>query len=207
MKLYGVSTTRNGTVYNNNYNGLSATDFDTETGYYYHIWYPVEIPTGLNSMFKTITTGDVDAVSIHWTPEIGTNGTLAQREDSFIQERMLLIYNDTNATIPSVTVSITDQQFTGGVMECTEWLAPDRPKKIDYLSFDVKSTTPANYFPSNMYLQANYSPTVSSNTTSGPAVTITNMAPYSWHVAALRLYIVADQAVEEDYCVIATETL
>jgi hypothetical protein len=207
MKLYAASTTRNGAVYNNNYDLLPATGFDTETGYNYHIWYPVEIPTGLNSMFKTITTGDVDAVSIHWTPEIGTNGTLAQRQDSFIQERMLLIYNDSNTTINSVTVSITDQQYTGGVMECTEWSAPNRPKKIDYLSFDIKSTIPTNYFPENMYIQANYSNTTPNNTTSGPIVTITNMAPYSWHVAALRLYIVADQEVEEDYCVIATETL
>jgi hypothetical protein len=32
------------------------------------------------------------------------------------------------------------------------------------------------------------------------------MAPWSWYAAALRLYVVKDQAVEEDFCVIATET-
>jgi hypothetical protein len=33
------------------------------------------------------------------------------------------------------------------------------------------------------------------------------MAAWGWYVAALRIYGVKDQAVEEDYCIIATESI
>jgi len=206
MKLYGVSTTRNGQIYNGNYDDLAATGFDPGTGLNYHIWYPVEIPSGINSWFNTIQTSSVDLVTTPWTPEIAASGTLEQRANSLTQERLLLIYNDSATVQPQVNVSVVDQQFTGGVVECTEWWSPSRPKIKNYYSFDIKSTSNVNQFPQNMYLQANYSPTLSNTNTSGPNIVINNMQPYSWYVAALRLYIRKDQAIEEDYCVIATQT-
>ena len=196
MKLYAVSATRNGPVFNNNYDALPATGFDGESGWNYHIWYPVEIPEGINSMFNTLTTTQVDQ-AVAW------DYNAVQKQP--LQERILLIYNDTNQTIPSVTVSITDQQFTGGVMELTEWHGINTSHIKDYYQFEIKSTSPVNKFPENMYLQADYAESLSNTTTYPNQITITNMEPYGWYVGALRLYAVKDQAVEEDYCVIATE--
>lgn len=196
MKLYAVSATRNGPVFNNNYDALPATGFDGESGWNYHIWYPVEIPEGLNSMFNTITTTQVDQ-AVAW------EFNAVQKQP--LQERILLIYNDTNQTIPLVRVTITDQQFTGGVMELTPWKGMDSVFIKDYYQFEIKSTNPVNQFPENMYLQADYAESLSDSTTYPNQIEITNMPAYSWAVGALRLYAVKDQAVEEDYCVIATE--
>lgn len=199
MKLYAASTTRNGPVYNNNYDALPATGYDAGSGWTYHIWYPVEIPEGLNSMFNPITTTQVDQVLNPW--QFGES----IYSDALTQERLLLVYNDSNQTIPTVKVSITDQQFTGGVMELTEWDSDSSNKIKFYEQFEILSTSPVNQFPENVYIKAEWSTGLGNSTTYPNEVTITNMAPYSWYPVALRLYIVKDQAVEEDYCVIATE--
>lgn len=195
MKLYAASATRNGPVYNNNYDALPQTGYDAENGWNYHIWYPVEIPQGINSMFNTITTTDVDQ-AVGW--EFGEQGTP-------LQERMLLIYNDTNQTIPTVRVSITDQQFTGGVMELTNWESDTSTHIKFYEQFEILSTSPVNQFPENVYIKAEWSTGLGNSTQYPNEIIITNMPAYSWAVGALRLYAVKDQAVEEDYCVIATE--
>jgi hypothetical protein len=203
MKLYTVSTTRNGVVTNVNYNTIPANDFDSQLGVNYHLWYPVEIPEGTNSWFKGIVTGEVDATTYGWVP----NADMTVKESCITQERLLLIYNDSNQTLDNVRVFISDQQLTGSVAEVTPWKANLSPEIRSYSSFEILSTSPVNQFPANMYLKANFQGALPEPTPPLPTeMLITNMQPYSWAVAAVRLYIVKDQEVPEDYCVISTET-
>jgi hypothetical protein len=203
MKLYTVSTTRNGQVTNVNYTDVPANDFDSQLGVNYHLWYPVEIPEGTNSWFKGIITSEVDAVVNPWT----VDADLERKESSITQERLLLIYNDSSVTLDNVRVFISDQQLTGSVAELTPWKANISPEIRKYSSFEVLSTNPVNQFPENMYLKANFQGALPEPTPPLPSeMVITNMQPYSWAVAAVRLYIVKDIEVVEDYCVISTET-
>lgn len=203
MKLYTVSTTRNGQATNINYTNVPANDFDSQLGVNYHLWYPVEIPEGTNSWFKGIVTSEVDAVVNPWT----IDADLERKESSITQERLLLIYNDSNLTLDNVRVFISDQQLTGSVAEVTPWKANLSPEIRKYSSFEILSTSPVNQFPDNMYLKANFQGALPEPTPPLPSeMVITNMQPYSWAVAAVRLYIVKDIEVVEDYCVISTET-
>jgi hypothetical protein len=113
MKIYGVSTTRNGTITNANYNNLSYTGIDSSTGKQYHLWYPVEIPEGTNSLFTGVTTTVVDSIATPYSAGAENNSP------SLLQERMILIHNDSNTPIGSVRVFIADQQLTGCVAEIT----------------------------------------------------------------------------------------
>lgn len=203
MKLYTVSTTRNGTPTNSNYT-FPANGFDSLLGVNYHLFYPVEIPEGTNSLFTQVTTAEVDAAVSGWTP----TADLTVKQNSITEERMILIYNDSNTTLNSVRVFVSDQQLTGCVAELTPWKADLSPEIQKYSSFEVLSSSPVNQFPDNMYLKANFQGSLPEPTPPLPTeVIINNMAPYSWAVAALRLYIVKDIEVVEDFCVIATETL
>lgn len=204
MKIYGVSTTRNGTIANANYNNLSYTGVDSNTGKQYHLWYPVEIPEGTNSLFTGVTTGVVDQISVPYSAGNQDNSP------SLLQERMVLIFNDSNATINTVNVFIADQQLTGCVAEITPWKATGTTEIHKYSDFEVlTSANPAvNFSPSVAYIKANYQgSTPEPETLPAKSISITNMAPGGWYVAALRIYGVKDQAVEEDYCIIATESL
>ena len=203
MKIYGVSTNRNGAIVNTNYDILAANGFDTQLGLNYHIFYPVEIPTGTNSMFAAVTTAQVDAAVTAWKP----NGMTQEDYDACgIQERMILIYNDSNQTLGTVNVFISDQQFTGCVAEITPWNCVLTHEIQGYSSIETLSTSPVNQFPENVYFKANFQGISEPPSTASKEIVITNMQPYSWYVAALRLYIVKDVEVLEDYCVIATET-
>jgi hypothetical protein len=199
MKIYGVSTTRNGTITNANYNTISPNGF--ENGRYYHLWYPVEIPEGTNSLFTAVTKADVDSISV---PYSAVNGGT---QSSLLQERMILIHNDSNAIIPNVRLFIADQQLTGCVAEVVPW--DYGPKKLSYVDFEVlTSSNPAvNFSPTYAYIKASIQdPNEVINSTSNQYVEIQDMPARGWAVAALRIYGVKDQAVEEDYCILATES-
>lgn len=202
MKIYGASTTRGGAITNVNYNTLAANDFDTQLGVNYHLFYPVEIPTGTNSWFAGVTTAQVDAAVTGWTP----TATQTDYDNSIIQERMVFIYNDSNETLANVRVFISDQQLTGCVAELTPWNTTLSHEIQNYSSIQTLSTSPVNQFPENVYFKANFQGALPEPTPGAKNIEITNMAPYSWHVAALRLYVVKDVAVVEDFCIIATET-
>ena len=202
MKIYGVSTTRNGTITNANYNTISPNGFNE--GRYFHLWYPVEIPEGTNSLFSAVTTAEIDAITTPYS--VAEGGTAS----SLLQERMILIYNDSNTTIPTVNLLIADQQLTGCVAEITPWKATGTTEIHKYSDFEIlTSSNPAvNFSPAFAYIKANYQgSTPEPETLPSKNISITNMAPYSWYVAALRIYGVKDQAVEEDYCILATESL
>jgi len=195
MKIYGVSTTRGGAITNNNYTNIAATGQDN--GLNYHYWYPVPIPTGTNSLFTGLTTAQVDAVV---TPYSITN---ADNTAALVQERMILIHNDSPTTKNNVKVLISDQQLTGGVAEITPWNLAGTEEIQGYSSIETLTTLPTDYRVDKAYFKANFA-------TTGPVevskqISI-SMGPWSWYAAALRLYVVKDQAVEEDFCVIATET-
>jgi len=203
MKLYTVSTTRGGSVVNTNYTSLAANDFDTQLGVNFHLFYPVEIPEGTNSWFAGVTTAQVDAALTGWTP----NATQTDKDNSIIQERLVLFYNDSNQTLNQVRIFVSDQQLTGCVAELTPWHSTLSKEIQNYSSFEILSTSPVNDFPENMYLKANFQGSIPEVTPTTNEVIINDMPPYSWGVAALRLYIVKDVEVVEDFCVIATETL
>jgi hypothetical protein len=204
MKIYGVSTTRNGTITNANYNNLSYTGVDSNTGKQYHLWYPVEIPEGTNSLFSAVTTSVVDQITTPYQSGAENNSA------SLLQERMILIYNDSNTVIPTVNVLIADQQLTGCVAEITPWKATGTTEIHKYSDFEIlTSSNPAvNFSPAFAYIKANFQgSTPEPETLPAKNISITNMAAYSWAIAALRIYGVKDQAVEEDYCIISTESL
>lgn len=198
MKIYGVSTTRNGTITNTNYTNITATG--TDNGVPYHYWYPVEIPSGTNSLFAGVTTAEVDAVVTPYSVENTDNSS------ALIQERMILIHNNENKTHNQVKVFISDQQLTGTVAEITPWNMAGTEEIKSYASFEVLSTAVGNLNASNIYLKANHLTNQTTTPEVNKEIVLTNVTPYSWHVAALRLYVVKDQSVQEDYCVIATET-
>ena len=204
MKIYGVSATRNGTITNANYNNLSYTGIDSNTGKQYHLWYPVEIPEGTNSLFSAVTTGVVDQISVPYSAGAENNS------QSLLQERIVLIHNDSNTSINTVNVFIADQQLTGCVAEITPWKATGTTEIHKYSDFEVlTSSNPAvNFTPAFAYIKANFQgSTPEPETLPAKNITISNMAPGGWYVAALRIYGSKDQAVEEDYCIIATESL
>jgi hypothetical protein len=197
MKIYGVSTTRNGIITNANYNTINPNGF--ENGRYYHLWYPVEIPEGTNSLFTAVTTAEVDAITTPYDVAVG--GTAA----SLLQERMILIHNDTNAVVPNVKLFIADQQLTGCVAEVVPW--DYGPKKLNYVDFQILTQSVANFSPANVYIKASIQdPNELINSTSNQYVEIQDLPARGWAVAALRIYGVKDQAVEEDYCILATES-
>jgi len=204
MKIYGVSTTRNGTITNANYNNLSYTGIDSSTGKQYHLWYPVEIPEGTNSLFTGVTTSVVDAIVTPYSAGASDNSP------SLLQERIILIHNDSNATIGTVNVFIADQQLTGCVAEITPWKATGTTEIQKYSDFEIlTSSNPAvNFSQQYAYVKANFQgSTPEPETLPAKNISITNMAAWGWYVAALRIYGVKDQAVEEDYCIIATESI
>lgn len=204
MKIYGVSTTRNGTITNANYSNLSYTGVDSNTGKQYHLWYPVEIPEGTNSLFTGVTTSVVDQITTPYSAGAENNSP------SLLQERIVLIHNDSNTSINTVNVFIADQQLTGCVAEITPWKATGTTEIHKYSDFEVlTSSNPAvNFSQQYAYIKANYQgSTPEPETLPSKAISITNMAAWGWYVAALRIYGVKDQAVEEDYCIIATESL
>lgn len=195
MKIYGVSTTRNGAITNNNYTNIAPAGQDN--GVNYHLWYPVPIPTGNNSLFTGITTSQVDAIV---TPYSINN---VDNTPALVQERMILIHNDSNVARENVRVFISDQQLTGGVAEITPWDMASTEEIQLYSSIEVLTTLPTDYRPDKVYIKANM------QGTSTPSVTKQiniSMPAWGWYAAALRLYVVKDQSVEEDFCVIATET-
>lgn len=202
MKLYTVSTTRGGAPVNTNYTSVAANDFDTQLGVNFHLFYPVEIPEGTNSLFQGVDTSQVDSAATGWTPE----ATQTDKDNSIIQERLILVYNDTNQTISNLRVFVSDQQLTGCVAELTPWHTTLTHEIQNYSSFEILSTNPVNKFPENMYVKANFQGTLGEPTPENREIVITDMPPYSWVTAALRLYIVKDVEVVEDFCVIATET-
>jgi hypothetical protein len=202
MKLYTVSTTRGGTPVNTNYTSVAANDFDTQLGVNFHLFYPVEIPTGTNSWLEGVTTAQVDAALTGWTP----TATQTDKDNSIIQERLVLVYNDSNKVLNSMRLFISDQQLSGCVAELTPWHTTLTHEIQNYSSFEVLSTNPVNQFPENMYIKANFQGTLPEPTAQSRDIVITNMQPYSWALAALRVYIVKDIEVVEDFCVIATET-
>jgi len=195
MKIYGVSTTRGGAITNNNYTNIAATGQDN--GLNYHYWYPVPIPTGTNSLFTGITTSQVDAVV---TPYSITN---ADNTAALVQERIILIHNDSPQAKTNVKVVISDQQLTGGVAEITPWNLAGTEEIQGYSSIEVLTTMPTDYRVDKVYIKANFPTT--GPTEVGKQINI-SMAPWGWYAAALRLYVVKDQSVEEDFCIIATET-
>lgn len=195
MKIYGVSTTRGGAITNNNYTNISPTGQDE--GLNYHYWYPVPIPTGTNSMFAGITTAQVDSIV---TPYSVTN---ADNTASLVQERMILIHNDSPYAKANVKVLISDQQLTGGVAEITPWNMAGTEEIQGYSSIELLTTLPTDFRVDKAYFKANYM--VTSTPEVSKQISI-SMAPWGWYAAALRLYVVKDQLVEEDFCVIATET-
>ena len=200
MKIYGVSTTRNGTITNSNYDNVSYTGLDTNTGKQYHLWYPVEIPEGTNSLFSAVTTSVVDQITVPYSAGNQDN------TPSLLQERIVLIYNDSNTTINTLNVFIADQQLTGCVAEITPWKATTEIKQ--YSDFEVLTQSVGNFSPANVYIKANFQgATPQPDPKPGKSITITNMTGYGWYIAALRIYGVKDQAVQEDYCIIATESL
>jgi hypothetical protein len=204
MKIYGVSATRNGTITNANYNNLSYTGVDSNTGKQYHLWYPVEIPEGTNSLFSAVTTGVVDQISVPYSAGAENNS------QSLLQERMILIHNDSNTSINTVNIFIADQQLTGCVAEITPWKATGTTEIHKYSDFEVlTSSNPAvNFSQQYAYIKANFQgSTPEPETLPAKNIIITNMAAWGWYVAALRIYGSKDQAVEEDYCIIATESL
>ena len=195
MKIYGVSTTRGGAITNNNYTNIAATGQDN--GLNYHYWYPVPIPTGTNSLFTGLTTAQVDAVV---TPYSISN---VDNTAALVQERMILIHNDSPTTKNNVKVLISDQQLTGGVAEITPWNLAGTEEIQGYSSIEVLTTIPTDYRADKAYFKANFPTTGPVETSKQISI---SMGPWSWYAAALRLYVVKDQAVEEDFCVIATET-
>lgn len=198
MKIYGVSTTRNGVITNENYTNIAAAGTDNEVPYHY--WYPVKIPTGTNSLFKGLTTAEIDAVVTPYDPALTDNSA------SLVQERMILIHNNENKTQNQVKVFISDQQLTGTVAEITPWTLAGIEEIKPYSSFEVLSTALGNLSASNIYIKANFQTNQTVTPELSKEIVIHNMPPYGWYVAALRLYAVKDQSVAEDYCVIATET-
>lgn len=195
MKIYGVSTTRNGAITNNNYTNISPTGQDA--GLNYHYWYPVDIPSGTNSLFTGLTTAQVDAIV---TPYSINN---ADNTPALVQERMILIHNDSPQPKTNVKIFISDQQLTGGVAEITPWNLAGTEEIQGYSSIEPLTTIPTDYRVDKVYFKANYL------TNSQPEVSKiinTAMSPWGWYAAALRLFVVRDQAVEEDFCIIATET-
>lgn len=202
MKLYTVSTTRGGTPVNTNYTSVAANDFDTQLGVNFHLFYPVEIPEGTNSLFEAVSTAQVDAAVTGWTP----TATQTDKDNSIIGERIILAYNDSNQVIPTMRLFISDQQLTGCAAELTPWHTTLTHEIQNYSSFEILSTNPVNKFPENMYIKANFQGTLPEPTAENREIVITDMQPYSWTIAALRTYIVKDVEVVEDFCVIATET-
>ncbi|CAB4155605.1 hypothetical protein UFOVP660_15 [uncultured Caudovirales phage] len=200
MKIYGVSTTRNGAITNMNYDNISATGVDAETGIQYHRWFPVPIPTGTNSMFNAITTSQVDAVVTPWA------GSNEDNTDSLVQERMILIHNDSPVARNNVKIFISDQQLTGGVVELTPWnmLSLEIIKPYDQII--TNTTVPTDYRVDKVYFDAYYPSSGLGNSTEINKEINTSLGPWGWYAAALRLYVVKDQAVEEDFCIIATES-
>jgi hypothetical protein len=198
MKIYGVSTTKNGAITNDNYTNIAAAG--TDNGVPYHYWYPVEIPSGTNSLFKGITTAEVDAVV---TPYSLSN---TDNSASLVQERMVLIHNNENKTHNQVRVFISDQQLTGSVAEITPWNLAGTEEIKSYASFEVLSSAVGNLSATNVFIKANFLTIQTTTPEVNKELVLHNVTPYSWHVAALRLYVVKDQSVQEDYCVIATET-
>ncbi|MFM6983795.1 MAG: hypothetical protein ACKOXF_06665, partial [Chitinophagaceae bacterium] len=154
------------------------------------------------SWFAGVSTAEVDAAVTGWTP----TATQTDYDNSIIQERMVFIYNDSNETLANVRVFISDQQLTGCVAELTPWNTELSHEIQDYSSIQTLSTNPVNQFPENVYFKANFQGSLPEPTPAAKSIEITNMAPYSWYVAALRLYIVKDVEVVEDFCIIATET-
>lgn len=199
MKIYGVSTTRNGAITNFNYSDISATGTDTNLGVNFHYWYPVEIPTGTNSLFSGITTAQVDAVV---TPYLAGN---TDNSPSLVQERMVLIHNNEPKTYNNVRILISDQQLTGCVAEITPWNMASVEEIKPYSSFEVLTTVPTDYRVDKAYIKANFMGTTPTTPEVNKAINV-SMTPFGWYVAALRLYVVKDQSVQEDFCVIATET-
>jgi hypothetical protein len=202
MKLYTVSTTRGGTPVNTNYTSIAANDFDTQLGVNFHLFYPVEIPEGTNSLFQAVDTSQVDSAATGWT----TEATQTDKDNSIIGERIILAYNDSNQVIPTMRLFISDQQLTGCAAELTPWNTTLTHEIQNYSSFEILSTNPVNKFPENMYIKANFQGTLPEPTAENREIVITNMQPYSWTLAALRTYIVKDVEVVEDFCIIATET-
>ncbi len=204
MKIYGVSTTRNGTITNANYNNLSYTGIDSSSGKQYHLWYPVEIPEGTNSLFTGVTTSVVDAIVTPYSAGASDNSP------SLLQERMILIHNDSNTPISSVRVFIADQQLTGCVAEITPWKATGTTEIHKYSDFEIltSSNPPVNFTPTYAYVKANFQgSTPEPETLPSKEMVISDMTAWGWAVAALRIYGVKDQSVEEDYCIIATESI
>lgn len=197
MKIYGVSTTRGGAITNNNYTNISPTGVDAETGLSYHLWYPVPIPTGTNSLFSGITTSLVDSIV---TPYSINN---ADNTAALVQERMILIHNDSPQAKTNVKILISDQQLTGGVAEITPWNLAGTEEIQGYSSIEVLTTIPTDYRVDKAYIKANFPTT---GTVEVSKEINTPMAAWGWYAAALRLYVAKDQAVEEDFCIIATET-
>lgn len=198
MKIYGVSTTRNGVITNTNYTNIPATGEDNDVPYHY--WYPVKIPTGTNSLFTGLSTAEVDAVVTPYDINNPDNSA------ALVQERMILIHNNENKTQNQVRVFISDQQLTGTVAELTPWTMAGVEEIKPYSSFEVLSTAIGNLSASNIYIKANFQTNQTITPEVNKEILIQDMAPYTWYVAALRLYAVKDQSVAEDYCVIATET-
>jgi len=198
MKIYGVSTTRNGAITNMNYNNISITGNEPGMGNY-HRWFPVPIPTGTNSMFQAITTSQVDAVVTGW------DETNVDNSDSLVQERMILIHNDSAVAKPNVKIFISDQQLTGGVVELTPWNMASIEVIQPYRAIATQTTIPTDYRVDKVYFDA-YLPQGLDNSTTINKEINTSLGPWEWYAAALRLYVVKDQAIQEDFCIIATET-